>query len=248
MPGIGDTLREARMRQGLDIADVESKTKIRAKYLRALENEEFGMLPGATFVRTFLRTYAEQLGLDPHRLLDEYRQLHEPRDEPDSAPRGRPAAMRDRARRGPRPRPGAGALVLMALVAVVALLAVLGLTGDDDEPNEAARTNTTPTEPTTTERRRRRPAPTNVTLRVTPATPTYACVDRGEGTDVMFEGIIEGTRSFRAKRLRINLGKTDVQLRANRRTVNVPPGADPVGFVFTPRRTRQLPSGQRPCA
>ena len=60
--------------------------------------------------------------------------------------------------------------------------------------------------------------------------------------------IIEGARTFRAKRLRINLGKTDVQLRANRRTVRVPPGADPVGFVFTPRRSRQLPSGQRPCA
>ena len=56
------------MRQRLDIADVEASTKIRAKYLRALENEEFGMLPGPTFVKTFLRTYAEALGLDPHLL------------------------------------------------------------------------------------------------------------------------------------------------------------------------------------
>ena len=69
MASIGETLREARMRQQLDIADVESRTKIRAKYLRALENEEFGMLPGPTFVKTFLRTYAEALGLDPYRLL-----------------------------------------------------------------------------------------------------------------------------------------------------------------------------------
>ena len=73
MPNIGDTLREARMRQHLDIADVESRTKIRAKYLRALENEEFGMLPGPTFVKTFLRTYAEALGLDPQALVEEYR-------------------------------------------------------------------------------------------------------------------------------------------------------------------------------
>ncbi|HEY8770514.1 MAG TPA: helix-turn-helix domain-containing protein, partial [Thermoleophilaceae bacterium] len=69
------------MRQGLDIADMEARTKIRAKYLRALENEEFSLLPGATFVRTFLRTYAEMLGLDPHLLLDEYRARHEPKDE-----------------------------------------------------------------------------------------------------------------------------------------------------------------------
>ena len=61
------------MRQRLDIADVEMRTKIRAKYLRALENEEFGMLPGPTFVKTFLRTYAEMLGLDPHVLVEEYR-------------------------------------------------------------------------------------------------------------------------------------------------------------------------------
>src|SRR3954471_6984785 len=99
MPGIGDTLQEARMRQGLDIADLETKTKIRAKYLRALENEEFSMLPGSTFVRTFLRTYAEQLGLDPHRLVEEYRAGHEPQEEPDSASLGRPVAMHDRDRR-----------------------------------------------------------------------------------------------------------------------------------------------------
>ena len=49
----------------LDIADVEERTKIRAKYLRALENEEWGLLPGPTFVKTFLRTYAEVVGVDP---------------------------------------------------------------------------------------------------------------------------------------------------------------------------------------
>src|SRR6266487_7106000 len=81
MPSIGETLREARMRQRLDIADVEARTKIRAKYLRALENEEFQLLPGSTFVRSFLRTYAEYLGLDPHVLVEEYRMQYEPREE-----------------------------------------------------------------------------------------------------------------------------------------------------------------------
>ena len=59
MPEIGASLREARLRAKLDIVDVESATKIRAKYLRALENEEFGLLPGSTFVRTFLRKGVE---------------------------------------------------------------------------------------------------------------------------------------------------------------------------------------------
>ena len=74
MPSIGETLREARNGGSGSTSLMSSpRTKIRAKYLRALENEEFGMLPGPTFVKTFLRTYAEMLGLDPHVLVEEYR-------------------------------------------------------------------------------------------------------------------------------------------------------------------------------
>ena len=54
--------------------------------------------------------------------------------------------------------------------------------------------------------------------------------------------------SVRGKRLRINLGKRDVQLWMNGKRVEVTPGPDPVGFAFTPRRARELPIGQRPCA
>src|SRR3954454_4868578 len=81
MGTIGDTLREARIRQQIDITEVEERTKIRAKYLRALENEEFQLLPGSTFVRSLLRTYAEYLGLDPHALLEELRMQYEQREE-----------------------------------------------------------------------------------------------------------------------------------------------------------------------
>src|SRR3712207_1756122 len=101
MPSIGETLREARMRQRLDIADVESRTKIRAKYLRALENEEFGLLPGSTFVKTFIRTYAEVLGLDPHLLVEEYRANYEPREEVEPSALGPPAATGRERGRGP---------------------------------------------------------------------------------------------------------------------------------------------------
>ncbi|MDQ3936959.1 MAG: helix-turn-helix domain-containing protein, partial [Actinomycetota bacterium] len=80
---IGERLREARMRRELDIADAEAYTKIRAKYLRALENDEFGMLPDSTLAKTFLRTYSEYLGLDAQLLIEEYRAQHEPRGEGD---------------------------------------------------------------------------------------------------------------------------------------------------------------------
>src|ERR687890_2832975 len=77
MPDIGAMLRETRMRERIDITEVESATKIRAKYLRALENEEWDLLPGPTFVKTFLRTYGDYLGLDSKMLVEEYKQRFE---------------------------------------------------------------------------------------------------------------------------------------------------------------------------
>ena len=59
---IGNSLREARLRQGFELPRVEADTKIRAKYLRALEEERFEVLPGETYVKGFLRTYSEYLG------------------------------------------------------------------------------------------------------------------------------------------------------------------------------------------
>jgi cytoskeleton protein RodZ len=69
---IGNTLREARLRRGLDILDCEAETKIRTKYLRAMEEEQFDLMPSPTYVRGFLRTYADFLDLDGRLVLDEY--------------------------------------------------------------------------------------------------------------------------------------------------------------------------------
>src|SRR3954462_573368 len=69
---IGSSLREARLRQGLDFPELEQGTKIRGKYLRALEDEQFDVLPAQTYVKGFLRSYAEYLGLDGQLYVDEY--------------------------------------------------------------------------------------------------------------------------------------------------------------------------------
>jgi cytoskeleton protein RodZ len=250
MATIGDTLREARMRQHLDIADVESKTKIRAKYLRALENEEFGMLPGPTFVKTFLRTYAEALGLDPQVLVEEYRTTYESRDEVDHLqPLAPTAVARDR-RRGVSIGPPRGPwLVGLALAAIVGALLVIGLLGGDDEGGgqQAQRQTTQETQPTTQTKKEKPPQPRRVVLRIAPANEVYVCVDTGPGTEIRFNGIISEPQTFRGRKLRVNLGKTDVQLTKNGKPVALQPGPEPVGFVFTPRSTRPLPVGERPC-
>src|ERR671914_2391097 len=70
---IGEVLKQARSRAGLDIRAVEEQTKIRFKYLRALEDEEWDALPSSAYAKGFLRTYAQLLGLDGEALTDAYR-------------------------------------------------------------------------------------------------------------------------------------------------------------------------------
>ena len=69
---IGNSLRETRLRQEFDFPELEHATKIRAKYLRALEDERFELLPSHTYIKGFLRSYAEYLGLDGQLYVDEY--------------------------------------------------------------------------------------------------------------------------------------------------------------------------------
>lgn len=133
---IGATLREARTRMGLDVKEAEERTKIRAKYLRALENEDWETIPGAAYTRGFLRTYGTMLGLDGDRLADQFRRSHEAAEEP--AP---PAenVLSGRRRPGERP-PSRGPLIGALLVALAFALVLVALLGDggDDEPNRAA--------------------------------------------------------------------------------------------------------------
>jgi cytoskeleton protein RodZ len=277
MPPIGETLREARMRQRLDIVDVEERTKIRAKYLRALENEEWGLLPGPTFVRTFLRTYAEVVGIDPHLIVEEYRVNHEPREENDFQPiasipardRGRGGRGGSRGggrgasrggRGGPRGRrqgtrpPGRGVVVAALAVALVAFLLALGLLGGSDEPGDDERAGSTTTETTrTTAKQRRRPrpkpAPTGVNVQIAPIEETYACIDSGPDTDVIFEGTLADAQTFRNPRmLRLNLGKRSAAITLNGKPVPVEDSADPIGLELRRGGSTELPSGERPCA
>ena len=72
MFAIGSSLSEARLRKGLDLATAAESTKIRSRHLKALEDEQFDVLPGQTYVRGFLKTYADFLGLDGQLYVDEY--------------------------------------------------------------------------------------------------------------------------------------------------------------------------------
>jgi cytoskeletal protein RodZ len=72
MFAIGSSLKDARLRMGLDLPTAAEATKIRTRHLQALEDEQFDVLPGQTYVRGFLKTYADFLGLDGQLYVDEY--------------------------------------------------------------------------------------------------------------------------------------------------------------------------------
>jgi cytoskeleton protein RodZ len=265
MPDIGATLREARMRQRIDISEIESETKIRAKYLRALENEEWDLLPGPTYVKSFLRTYAEALGLDGKLLIEEYKLRHERLSDVEMQPIRPPGAREPRRRR--RAGSGRGWAVAIVVIGLVASLYFLGRSGGDDEGTDAANTvpptNTQTTTRTTRSRRssttsssarasrRRRQAQARlVRLRLVPTGPVYVCMKRAGGGTVVDGRILQaGSRqpTYRSKRFRLLLGNSEVRLRVNGRTRPVPPSANVIAYEVTPPgRVRPLPASSRP--
>ena len=133
------------MRARIDITEVESATKIRAKYLRALENEEWDLLPGPTFVSAFLRTYAEYLGLDARLLVEEYKGRQDRPDELDLPPIGAPAGRRQPRERSLGQVVSPRVVLVVVILALIAALYLLGSTGGggDNSPAPAGTTATT---------------------------------------------------------------------------------------------------------
>jgi cytoskeletal protein RodZ len=137
--GVGNKLRAARTRRKLSFQEAEAETKIRARYLQALENEDWEQLPGDTYARAFIRTYAALLGLNGDRLAEEQRRRRgasRPGERlPRVDPRPRPAMS---GRRGHRTLPSW--LVTGIVVALVAAtLLAIGLLGDGGDESDGGK-------------------------------------------------------------------------------------------------------------
>src|SRR5919109_4624115 len=120
---IGSSLREAGMRQGLDFEEMEERTKVRAKYLRHLEDERFDQLPGHAYTKGFLQVYADALGLDGRLYVEEYnsRYIGGGEEGAGASPR-MPRVPTGRRRRRERRESGAGGIALAAILLVTALV------------------------------------------------------------------------------------------------------------------------------
>ena len=227
---LGSSLRDSRERKRLTFADLEQSTKVRAKYLRALEEDDFGTLPGPTYVRGFLRVYAEALDLDGQLYVDEYNSRFVTGDEE--------TIIRPRAVPPPRRvRWVERNAVVVALIAIVVITAIVigawrfvpDRSGQPtvQSPAAAAAQRTA----AATQQKDR------VTLVVKAKGNTWLEVHDTAATGrMLFQGTLERGQSqrFSADRLFLNVG-SPVKLSAtvNGRAVRVPGAATPKMLVAT---------------
>ncbi len=260
MPDIGTTLREARMRARIDISEIEAETKIRAKYLRALENEEWDLLPGPTYVKSFLRTYADALGLDGKLLIEEYKLRHERLSDVELQPIA-PPGQRERRRR-PRAAISRGWLVGLVVLALLAGLWVIGNRnqGDDDQGSTPPPVSTPTTSTSsaskapsskkkTAAKKKAKAKPKVARLTIVATGQVYVCLKAaGKRTPVPGIVLTGGARQgpYKSSRFRLQLGTSEARLVVNGKSRTVPPVANGIGYEITPRKVRRLPASQWP--
>jgi cytoskeletal protein RodZ len=216
---IGDSLREARTRRGFTPADVHKAIRIRERYLSALEEERWDMLPGEAYTKGFLRTYAEHLGLNSQLYIDEYNaRIARPDEEPPPfVPH--PALAERRLRHG----------ILVALAAIlvvgaaVAGLAAWRLGGTSTPPSRsappsgagsvAAAASTPPAvSPKTKPAAVVSTPPTFTSISATRGRSWLLVRNGGPNGAVLYEGILEQGQAKRfriASRLWVRMGRPD---------------------------------------
>ena len=258
--GVGATLRETRSRRKIDLVEVEAATKIRVRYLRAIENEEWDLLPGDAYARGFVRTYAAYLGLDAERLAEQLRS------------RGRGAAPGERLprvdprpsvpSRKPRRLPGLPPRLLAVLVsgALIGVLLVIGLTSGgsgggspgsagpssqthdrDAEGGRAGKANPTGQGTATV---------AGHSLQMTATAEVWICLLGKSGKPLVNGQILaEGQRAgpFRSGSFTVAMGNGSVEISVDGRRARIPPSASPVGYAIDRRgHLSEIPEGERP--
>ncbi len=236
------------MRARIDITEVEAATKIRAKYLRALENEEWDLLPGPTFVSAFLRTYAEYLGLDARALVEEYKGRHDRPEELDLPPIGAPSGRRAQQERSLSQVVSPRVVLVVVILALIAALYLLGSTGGNGGDTTPAPATTSTTKAGAKPRAKPRPAAGDRTsVRIEPTGTVYVCLVDDRGRKPLNGATLSAgnpTRTFTARSFRLTLGNASVKLLVNGRTVAVPPSSAAINFALAPSGARRLGAGQ----
>lgn len=256
--GLGATLRETRNRRKIDLSEVEAATKIRVRYLRAMENEEWDLLPGDAYARGFVRTYASFLGLDAERLAEQLRRRGKGSAPAERLPRieSRPVAGNRQPRRLPGLPPRTLAvLVSLALVGVLLVIVVAsggsesGGSGGSTAQNEPGKKGSHPggkAKPSAQARN----AGAGHSLRLTATAEVWVCL-LGKGGKRLVDGQIlnEGEEAgpFRSGSFTVAMGNGSVEISLDGRRAQIPPSSSPVGYAIDRHgHLSEVPEGERP--
>jgi len=251
------------MRERIDVSEIEAQTKIRAKYLRALENEEWDLLPGPTFVKSFLRTYGAALGLDGKALVEEYRLNYERPSEPPEPIVASP--RRVRVPRGPSRAGGAGPsrgyMALVGIVGIVIVLLIVGLISGGSggsSPKTSSTASSDHAEHGGSSRNRahtgahHQPASalSNLaSLKLEPSGEVYVCLI-GDNELKRIPGVIlkpgAPEPTYHARRFLLTLGNNAVSLIVNGIPQTVPASSQAIGYSITRAGLKPLAAGELP--
>jgi cytoskeleton protein RodZ len=252
-PEIGQTLREARIARGLELADVERQIRIRAEYLDAIEDERWEVLPGDPYNRGFLTSYAEFLGLDGQALVAEYRRAHPQAGEPAPIPETM-LPQRGVLRRSPISPRAAAVLIGLLVAAALAVAAVVGLTGDSGEGGNAAGRSARPnhggrSQTTTSANEPTKPHSSRVSVELRPTGTVWVCLidDRGRALVDGETLTADQTRGpFKGPAFKATFGNGSVQLIVDGEPVAVRDAGEPAGYRIKPEGVSELGLAARP--
>jgi hypothetical protein len=247
------------MRARIDMSEVETRTKIRARYLRAIENEEWDLLPGPVYIKSFLRTYSEYLGLDSRLLVDEFKRQYELPGEPElRQPSGlrQGKERRERRERERVPRPIRGplippwAIIGVVLIAVVAALWYIGSHSSGNKPNPTgAQTGTHHPRHRTVAVKHHKPKPKMAKVKLVATGPVYICAENRAGK-VMLPGATyspgQAIPLLKGRQVFLTLGNSAVTMTANGKRYSVPSSGNAIGLKVTSKGVSQLAAGHGP--
>ena len=229
---IGSSLREARVRQGLEFAEIETGTKIRGKYLHALEDEHFDVLPGETYIKGFLRTYAEYLGLDGQLYVDEFNSRYVAPEEIQPIRARRTAHTRSHRR-------VQGGVLVAALVGIGVVTALVIVAWTSGSPSKQNLAGVNPTTPKKHKTHAPAPARAKITLRAVRSNVSLLAVRKGGPTGKVLLENVElapgDAKHFTRRKIWIQTGTPEnLRVIVNGKRVTFP-GGKPLAFIVTAR-------------
>ena len=251
---VGSVLREARNRREIELSEVEAATRIRVRFLRAIENEEWDALPGGVYTRGFIRTYAAFLGLDGERLADDYRrEVEGTRGErgldPELAPIAASTASGSTGGRHSLPRLGWFALPALLLIAAIVLPALLDGGGDEGapgrEPARAASSGGEAPQPA-----KATAGAGSVAVRLSALAEVWVCLLDAQGRPLVDGQILEtGAEEgpFRSGSFTVSFGNGEVSMLIDGKQAEIPVTPSPVGYsIDSSGRLVELGDSERP--